>query len=135
MSGIYAATSQELLTGAFNWASGAFAAMLVGPGYTPDYTNHAALSDVPSGARLLASPIALSGEAVVGGFCTAANISWVSLATSAAIEGLLIVQNTGTTDAPVWKLVCYIDQGDGFGQQATGGAVTVVFDARGIFRP
>lgn len=132
MSGIYAVTTQAIVTGGFNWTSGNYALMLVGPGYTPDYENHTVLTDIPAGARLLASPLALSGETAVNGFCRAANASWAALTTTAAVQGVAILKDNGDT---TFTLVAYIDQGEGFGQVANNVPANVIWDTRGIFRP
>lgn len=134
MSGIYAAIQQAMLTGAFNWTSGTYALMLVGPGYTPNYATDTTLNNIPSGSRLLTSPVALSGETASGGNASANGVVWSSLTTASAIKGIAILQENGGA-ATTWPLVCYIDQGDGFGQTPSSVPVTVAWDARGIFAP
>lgn len=131
MSGIYAITQNALLSGAFNWTTGTFAIMLVGPGYTPNYATDTTLANIPGGSQLLASPLALGGLTVSGGFCKAANPAWTALTTSAPVQGVAVLQNVSGT----WDLVCYVDQGEGFGQAAAGQPANVIFDTRGIFSP
>ena len=131
MSGIYAVTSNAFATAGFNWLTGTFGAMLLGPGYTPDYLADHYLSDVPGVAQLLSAPVPLTGLSIgPTGFCKADNLSWIALATTAAVEAVLIVQNVGP-----WQLVCLIDQGAGFGQQANTEPANLLFSSQGIFRP
>lgn len=131
MSGIYATTQDAMLSGSFNWTSGTFALMLVGAGYTPNYATDTTLANVPNGSQLLGTPLALAGETVTSGFCQATNPSWTALTTSGPIEGVAILHNISGT----WYLVCYIDQGEGFGQTAQGQPANIIFDTRGIFQP
>lgn len=129
MSGIYSAFTQSLFTGGAGWTTGSFAVMLVGPGYTPNYGSDTTLANIPSGSQLLPTPVALSGEAVSGGFCKAANVIWTSLTTSAPVDGIAILQNV----SGAYNLVAYIDQGSGFGQTDSGQPAAIVWDSRGIF--
>lgn len=131
MSGVYAISKQALVTGAFNWTTGSFALMLVGPGYTPNFETDTTLASIPAGSQLLGAPLALAGETAANGYCQATNASWPSLTTTAALMGLAILQNVAGT----YNLVAYIDQGTGFGQIATAIPANIVWDSRGIFRP
>lgn len=134
MSGIFAVTKQAMATGAFNWTSSTFKLMLVGPGYTPDYENDTTMANIPGGSQLLVSAVALTGLTAAGGFCAAASVHWSSLTTSAPVLGIAIVQTNGGAQS-TWQLVCYIDDGDGFGNQPTAQAADLVFSTQGIFRP
>lgn len=134
MSGVYATTSSALASGTFNWTSGTYSLMLVGSGYTPNYVTDTTLANIPGGSQLLTTPLNLSGEAVVAGFCKATNPTWASLTTASAVQGVAILQNNAGAQS-TWALVCYIDQGTGFGQKATAIPANIIFDARGIFQP
>ena len=135
MSGVYAVTSVQMATGGFNWLTGSFSLMLVGPGYTPNYASDYTLGSIPATSLLLASPVALTGTSVSSGACSANAVTWPYLSLTSPVVGVLIVQNTGTVPAPVWRLVCYIDQGIGLGKRPTGGPFGVVFSSQGVFQP
>lgn len=131
MSGIYASFSQQLLTGAVTWGSASIAVMLVGAGYTPDYGSDATLTDIPSGSQLLGSPKALTSPVASAGFAKAANAAWTTLTTTSPLVGIAVLMNVSGT----YDLVCYLDQGSGFGQVANAIPANIVWDTRGIFQP
>lgn len=134
MSGIYAITKQAMATGTFDWSSGTFKIMLVGPGYTPNYEADATLADIPGGSKLLVNALALTGLTATNGFCMAASVHWDSLTTTAPVLGIALVEANGGAES-TWQLVCYVDEGDGFGNQPSSQVVNLVFDTRGILRP
>lgn len=135
MSGLYAGIQNAMVTGGFNWTAGTYAIMLVGPGYTPNYATDATLADIPSIAQLLNPPLDLSGETVSSaGACGAANILWTNLTTEFPVEGVAVLL-TNAGDQSTWQLVCFIDEGEGFGQTPTAQAAGVIWDTRGIFQP
>lgn len=134
MSGIFAATKQLLATGAFNWTSGTYSLMLVGPGYTPNYETDTTLANIPGGSQLLDTPVNLTGLTAIAGYCAAAPVHWNSLTSSAPVVGVAILLNNGGAQS-TWELVCYADQGDGFGNQPSAQATDLVFSSQGIFRP
>lgn len=131
MSGIYTSFAQSMLTGAVNWPTASVAVMLVGTGYTPNYGSDSTLANIPAGAQLLTAPLAVSSPTVVGGFAQAAGAAWTSLTTASAVKGVAVLMLVGAT----YNLVCYLDQGSGFGQTATAVPANIVWDNRGIFQP
>ncbi len=134
MSGLYAQVRVALLAGSFTWHPSSHSLMLVGPGYTPNYASDKLLTDIPAMAQLLSTPTRLSGETIEGGACFAANVTWTALDTTAPITGIAILADP-VAPATVPSLVCYLDQGAGFGQIANGVAAQLIFDANGVFSP
>lgn len=133
MSSLYQSAQNQMLEGTFNWTVGTYSIMLVSSAYTPNFATDTTLSNIPSGAQLLAAPLNLSSLTVSGGYAQAANPSWTSLTTSAAVAAVVVLQNVGSPGS--FLLIAYINQGTGFGQAATAAPANVIFDTRGIFQP
>lgn len=134
MSSLYQSAQNQMLNGTFNWAGGNYAIMLVSAAYTPNFATDTTLGNIPGGAQLLASPLALSSLAVSGGYAQAGNPSWTSLTTSAAVAAVVVVQIVPGPQSS-YPLVAYINQGVGFGQAANAVPANVIFDTHGIFQP
>ena len=122
---VYTAALDGMMTGDIDLTGGTAQAWLVTSAYTPDYSTHQSISDVPSGARVLSAPI--SGRQVTGGVFTA------SPTTFEAAEGPDVSAVVVEVDG---DLVAYVDDfGAGPGQTTlslNGSDVTVNWAASGI---
>lgn len=133
MSGVYEAIQQDMLSTGYAWASKTLAAYLVGASYTPNFVTDTTVASLPGGS-LLAGPANLTTLTASGGVASAALLDFGSITTTAAVEGVLIVDHTSVTGS-LAPLVLYLDQGVGFGQIVGGVDCKIVWDTRGIWSP
>ncbi len=122
-----------MLSGEFTWVGQPYYAFLVDDTYTPNFVTDSALSVIPSTAPLCLAQ-ALGSLSLNNGAVDAANITLAGVDTTKTMYALVIIRyNSGNVEAS--RLICYIDQGQGFGVQPLASSVQLTFDTRGIFAP
>jgi hypothetical protein len=133
---LYDKARERFLKAQLNWLSDTVKCILVDTGaYTPNFSTHEFLSDIPSGARIGSTAgIALTNQAVVAGAADADDVTFSSV-TGASIEALVLFK-FGTTDADS-PLICYIDTATGLPITPNGGDIIITWDngANRIFKP
>lgn len=132
---LYDKGRQRFLEGQFNWSTDTIKCILVDTGaYTPNFSVHEFLSDIPSSARIgTTSGVALTSKTTTGGAADAADITF-SAVTGASIEALVLFSDTGTESTS--PLIAYIDTATGLPITPNGGDIIVTWDngANKIFK-
>jgi hypothetical protein len=131
-SAVFDKARETFLSGGINASADNLKVVLVDNGaYTVNLATHQFLTDIPSGARIATSGN-LSGKTVTAGTLDAADIT-IPTVSGASIESIVVYKDTGT--AGTSNLICYIDAASsGLPLTPTGGDVTVVWSASGIFK-
>jgi hypothetical protein len=120
-----------MASGSFNWGGGSWSITLTSSLYTPNYETHTTYNDIPSGARLIPSPVAIVAHAPVNGYCTADNYHFASLDTSGVPVTGVVLLNAAQSN----ELVAFFDNGSGFSIIGLGGAAFINWASAGMFRP
>lgn len=125
MAGVYSAATDGMLTGDIDVINDEVRAWLVTDAYTPNYSTHAAIADVPSGARVMSAVV--TGKNVTNGRFTA-NGTTFAAATGPDVTAV-VVEADGT-------LLAYVDDfGAGPGGTTlslNGSDITVNWPGTGI---
>lgn len=130
-SGLYDKGREGFLDGSIDWDTDAIKAVLVDTGlYSPSLTTNTVLSDIAAGARV-ATSANLTSKTVTGGVADAADLTFPAV-TGASIEALVLYKDTGT--ASTSRLISYHDNITGFPITPNGGAITIQWNASGIFK-
>jgi len=118
---------QRFLEGQFNWLTDTVKCILVDTSaYTPNFTTHQFLSDIPTYARVgTSSGVALTSKTTTGGAADAADITF-SAVTGASIEALVLFKDTGTEGSS--PLIAYIDTATGLPITPNGGDIICTWD-------
>jgi hypothetical protein len=118
---------QGFLEAQFNWLTDTFKVILVDTGsYSPNFTTHRFLSDIPTSARIgTSSGVALTSKTTTGGAADAADITF-SAVTGASIEALVIFKDTGTEGTS--PLIAFIDTATGLPITPNGGDIICTWD-------
>ena len=127
---LYDAGRALLLGGSINWASTAIDAYLINTAYyTPNISSDTNISGV-SGSAIVAGPVALSSQSIVGGAASAANVTFSSVTGATASGILLCVHSTGA-------LLLWMDTASGLPITPNGGNIIIVWDTgtNHIFKP
>lgn len=125
MAGVYDAATDGMLTGDIDVIGGEVRAWLVTDAYTPNYSTHSAISDVPSGARVMSAVV--TGKNVTNGRFTASGTTFAA-ATGPDVSAI-VLEAAGT-------LLAYVDDfGAGPGGTTlslNGSDITVNWPGTGI---
>lgn len=92
---LYDKGRQRFLEAQFNWLTDTIKVVMVDTGaYTPNFTTHEFLSDIPSSSRIT-TPVTLTGKATTSGAADANDVTFPSVS-GASIEAIIIYKDTGT---------------------------------------
>lgn len=130
---LYLKALEAFANAQINWIGDAIKAVLVDTNaYTPDFSVHQFLSDVPVPARTNVSP-ALSGKTNINGVLDADDQTFFAVSGPQS-EAIILFKDTGL-DATS-RLLCYIDTAGGLPVTPGGGDIFVVWDnaANKLFR-
>lgn len=103
-------------------------AIVDGASYTPNTTTHEFQSSITAGT--IGTPVALSTKTTTLGVFDAADHTQTSVA-AGTYEYLVIYKDTGSSATS--PLICIFDTATGLPLTASGGDVTVTWNASGIF--
>lgn len=122
---LYDKGRQRFLEAQFNWLTDTIKVVMVDTGaYTPNFTTHEFLSDIPSSSRIT-TPVTLTGKATNGGAADANDVTFPSVS-GASIEAIIIYKDTGTEGTS--PLIAYIDTATGLPITPNGGDIIVTWD-------
>lgn len=122
---LYDKGRQRFLEAQFNWLTDTIKAVMVDTGaYTPNFTTHEFLSDIPSSSRIT-TPVTLTGKATTSGAADANDVTFPSVS-GASIETIIIYKDTGTEGTS--PLIAYIDTATGLPITPNGGDIIVTWD-------
>lgn len=122
---LYDKGRQRYLEGQFNMLSDTIKVMLVDTGaYTPNFTAHEFLADIPVSARIT-TPVNMTSKATAGGAFDAADVTFTAVS-GASIETIIIYKDTGTESTS--PLIAYIDTATGLPITPNGGDIIVTWD-------
>ncbi|HCI2497285.1 TPA: hypothetical protein NOT12_002200 [Pseudomonas aeruginosa] len=122
---LYDKGRQRFLEAQFNWLTDTIKVVMVDTGaYTPNFTTHEFLSDIPSSSRIT-TPVTLTGKATTSGAADANDVTFPSVS-GASIEAIIIYKDTGTEGAS--PLIAYIDTATGLPITPNGGDIIVTWD-------
>lgn len=128
----YAYANERFLSGQLNWLAQPFRVALVDTAaYTPNFSAHHTLADIPAPARLsLTGP--LTGKTATSGTARADNIT-VGPVYGPIVGALVVYHDSGTESTS--ELVAYFDSAHGLPVNPQGGLVTIHWDTgpNGIF--
>lgn len=130
---LYDKGRQRFLEAQFNWLTDTIKAVMVDTGaYTPNFTTHEFLSDIPSSSRIT-TPVVLTGKTTTGGAADANDVTFPSVS-GASIETIILYKDTGTEGTS--PLIAYIDTATGLPITPNGGDIIVTWDngANKIFK-
>lgn len=121
---------EGFLSGAIDWDTAVIKAALVN-GYTFDATDEF-VSDVTATGTLAATSSALASKTVTSGVADAADVTFSSVASGTACDGILIFQAsavTGGSDvaASAQRLIAWIDTATGLPVTPNGGDITITW--------
>lgn len=124
---LYDHARRLFLEAEINWLTDDFKTLLVDTGaYTPSFTSHQYLSDIPTSARIgTESGIALTGKTTTGGAADANDVTFPSVS-GASIEALVLYKDTGVPGTS--PLIAYIDTATGLPITPNGGDIIVTWD-------
>lgn len=122
---LYDKGRQRFLEAQFNWLTDTIKAVMVDTGaYTPNFTTHEFLSDIPSSSRIT-TPVTLTGKATTSGAADANDVTFPSVS-GASIEAIILYKDTGTEGTS--PLIAYIDTATGLPITPNGGDIIVTWD-------
>lgn len=122
---LYDKGRQRFLEAQFNWLTDTIKVVMVDTGaYTPNFTTHEFLSDIPSSSRIT-TPVTLTGKATISGAADANDVTFPSVS-GASIEAIIIYKDTGTEGTS--PLIAYIDTATGLPITPNGGDIIVTWD-------
>ncbi|EIU4337599.1 hypothetical protein ABZQ74_06570 [Pseudomonas aeruginosa] len=122
---LYDKGRQRFLEAQFNWLTDTIKVVMVDTGaYTPNFTTHEFLSDIPSSSRIT-TPVTLTGKATTSGAADANDVTFPSVS-GASIEAIIIYKDTGTEGTS--PLIAYIDTATGLPITPNGGDIIVTWD-------
>ena len=132
---VYQEAARQCAAGGLLWTTGEFRVVLVSGDYVPNFATHSALAHVAAGARLVTSPVPLTGKTIVasGGVSVldADDLPFGAVTTGVPIVGAVLYR-VGATEATS-PLLAYI-AGSPFPFTGDSGPVTVKWDALGVLR-
>lgn len=123
---LYDKAREKFLRGQINWDTDSIKVCLVDSAqYTPVYTTHEFLSDVPVGA-ITASGVALVNKTSVSGSADADDVTFTTV-TGPQSEYLILYKDVGgvAADSP---LIAVIDSATGLPITPNGGDIIIVWD-------
>ena len=124
---------EGFLDGSIDWDTAVIKCALV-RGYTFS-ASHKFVSDVTgAGGTLVATSAALTSKTVTSGVAYAADVTFASVVSGAAIPALIIFQSSAVTGgadvaATAQRLIAYIDTATGLPVTPNGQNITVAFDS------
>ncbi|HBO2594041.1 TPA: hypothetical protein L4I31_000573 [Pseudomonas aeruginosa] len=122
---LYDKGRQRFLEAQFNWLTDTIKVVMVDTGaYTPNFTTHEFLSDIPSSSRIT-TPVTLTGKATTSGAADANDVTFPSVS-GASIEAIIVYKDTGTEGTS--PLIAYIDTATGLPITPNGGDIIVTWD-------
>lgn len=108
-----------------NWPSDTIKAVLVDTNaYTPNFSTHEFLSDIPLAARVAISP-ALSGKSITNGIADANDVTF-PLVSGPQSEAVVLFKDTGVPETS--RLIVYLDSAGGLPITPGGSDISVVWD-------
>ncbi|HEJ3062497.1 hypothetical protein I5F71_02805 [Pseudomonas aeruginosa] len=122
---LYDKGRQRYLEAQLNMLSDTIKVLLVDTGaYTPNFTAHEFLADIPVSARIT-TPVTMTSKATTGGAFDAADVTFTAVS-GASIETIIIYKDTGTESTS--PLIAYIDTATGLPITPNGGDIIVTWD-------
>ena len=116
---------QRFLEAQVNWLTDTVKAVMVDTGaYTPNFTTHEFLSDIPTSARITSS-VTLTGKTTDGGAADAEDVTFTSVSGN-TIEAIAIYKDTGTEATS--PLLVYLDTATGLPITPNGGDIIITWD-------
>lgn len=124
---LYDSARQDFLEGRINWIADDVRCMLIaGSQYTPNFSAHRTLADIPVPARVT-DGVPLVGKSSTGGAAAAAPVTFSAVpAGSYPVTGLILYIHDVAESLS--RLLVWIDTGIGFPVQPNGGDIIVVWD-------
>lgn len=132
MSGLYVKGREKFLCGEIAWLTDSIRAVFVSATYTPNYTTHEFLSDVPLGSRVSISD-ELASKTATNAWASAERVEWQSV-NGQVCTGMVLFKDTGLiTTSP---LIAHLNENvSNLPLDPTGTKVTFFPDpATGLFR-
>lgn len=129
---------EGFLVAEIDWDTAVIKALLV-RGYTFDASDKF-VSDL-SGATIVATSGALTSKTATNGVADAADVTFTSVASGAAITSVILIQSSAVTGgadvaATAQRLIAYMDSGTGLPVTPNGGDIVAAWDngANKIFK-
>lgn len=122
---LYDEARRLFLEAGINWLTDDIKAMLVDTGaYSPNFTTHQYLSDIPTSARVTAG-VLLTNKTTTGGAADADDITF-STVSGPSIEAIVLYKDTGTESTS--NLIAWLDTATGLPITPNGGDIIVTWD-------
>lgn len=124
---LYDSARQDFLEGRINWIADDVRCMLIaGSQYTPNFSAHRTLADIPAPARVT-NGVPLTNKSSTGGAAAAAPVTFSAVpAGSYPVTGLILYIHDAAENLS--RLLIWIDTGIGFPVEPNGGDIIVVWD-------
>lgn len=122
---LYPKGAEKILSASINFSSATLKAVLVDAAqYTPNFSTHEFLSDIPSGARASITS-ALTSLAVTGGVFDAADSNFAAVPAGPPLAYVVIYKDTGV--AGTSPLLVFIDTGANLPVTPVGADIPLVW--------
>lgn len=136
---LYDAAREGYLAGNYDFDGDDIRALLIrtsgggaGPYYTPVQATDNFLDDVPNNADCRpVTAVAIGTRTVTGGVADGTDITFPTVASGDAIQGILVYFHSGVEATS--ELIAWIDTGTGLPVTPNGGDITIQWNASGIF--
>ena len=122
---LYDEARRLFLEAGINWLTDDIKAILVDTGaYSPNFSTHQYLSDIPTSARITPG-VLLTSKVTTGGAADAADVTF-STVSGATIEAIVLYKDTGTESTS--NLIAWLDTATGLPITPNGGDIIVTWD-------
>lgn len=119
-NGAYNIIKKAMEQANFDWGASSWKAVLVGTGYTPNFSTDTVIGDL--GANVIGSAVTLAGNAVSSAAIVSANsATFTGVSSGLTVKAVVVYFDNGS----LTRLAFYYDTGSGFPYTTTGSNITV----------
>ena len=124
---LYDVSRKQFLEAGINWLTNDIKCMLVaGSNYTPNFSAHLYLSDIPTSARVTPG-VLLTGKSTTGGAADANDVTFSAVSSSSpVVTAVVLYVDSGTESTSV--LIAWLDTATGLPITPNGGDIIVTWD-------
>lgn len=123
---LYDEARRLFLEAGINWLTDDIKAILIdADSYSPNFSNHKYLSDIPSSSRVTPG-VLLTGKETVGGAADANDVTFSSVS-GPSVEAVVLYVDTGSDSTST--LIAWLDTATGLPITPNGGDIIVTWDS------
>lgn len=123
---LYDECRKRFLEAGINWLTDSIKAMLItSSAYTPNFSQHKFLSDIPTAARVTPG-VLLTGKSTTGGAADANDVTFTAVGGNNQVNAILLYVDTGVEATSL--LLAWLDTATGLPITPNGGDIIVVWD-------